>query len=258
MASKKEGSKKGSGSLSRLFRLESEPDPFFDPFFETCLIAICLIILAGCSTQPHVVETTEIIAPAATRVYVVRQAWHTGFVIPSEMIQSRLPELADRLGNTPYMEFGWGDRAYYQSADKSLEVTLRSVLWPTDAIVYTRAIPEQPGDYYPDAKVETLCLESRQFALLVNFIENSFYRDTEGDIVFSQDGLLENSLFFKGTGEYYLFNTCNTWTARGLKSAEFGISPAFKVQAGSVMRSVARNMPEDQSACERIASVAAL
>jgi len=205
-----------------------------------------------------VVETTEIIAPVATPVYVVRRGWHTGFVIPSQLIQSLLPELADRFGDTPYMEFGWGDRVYYQSADKSLGMTLRAVLWPTDAIVYTRAIPDQPSDYYPDAKVETLCLESGQFALLVSFIENSFYRDTEGDIVFSQDGLLENSLFFKGTGEYYLFNTCNTWTARGLKSAEFGISPAFKVQAGSVMRSVARNMPENSSACEAVASMAAL
>lgn len=204
------------------------------------------------------VETTEIIAPVATPVYVVRRGWHTGFVIPSQLIQSLLPELADRFGDTPYMEFGWGDRVYYQSADKSLGMTLRAVLWPTDAIVYTRAIPDQPSDYYPDAKVETLCLESGQFALLVSFIENSFYRDTEGDIVFSQDGLLENSLFFKGTGEYYLFNTCNTWTARGLKSAEFGISPAFKVQAGSVMRSVARNMPENSSACEAVASMAAL
>ena len=253
MASNKKGSKKGSGLLSRLFRLESKPDPFFEPF----LIAICLVILTGCSTQPHVVETTEITAPAATRVYVVRHGWHTGFVIPSETIQSRLPELAERFGETPYMEFGWGDRAYYQSADKSLGITLRAVLWPSDAIVYTRAIPGQPRDYYPDAKVETLCLESRQFALLVNFIENSFYRAAGGDIVFSQDGLLENSLFFRGIGEYYLFNTCNTWTARGLKSAEFEISPAFKVQAGSVMRSVARNMPRDQPGCEVIASVAA-
>ena len=204
------------------------------------------------------VETTDISVPAATRVYVVRHGWHTGFVIPSEVIQSRLPALADRFGETPYMEFGWGDRASYQSADKSLGMTLRAVLWPSDTIVYTRAIPDQPGLFYPDATVEILCLESRQYALLVNFIENSFYRDERGDIVFSQEGLLENSLFFKGTGEYYLFNTCNTWTARGLRSAEFEISPAFKVQAGSVMRSVARNMPEEPSACDVAASVTAL
>lgn len=221
-------------------------------------IGLLCLVLSGCSTRPRVVETTEITAPSAARVYVVRQGWHTGFVIPSQLIQSRLPELADRFGETPYMEFGWGDRAYYQSANKSLGITLRAVLWPTDAIVFTRAIPEPPGEYYPDARVETLCLNNRQFALLVTFIENSFYRDTTNDIVFSQDGLLENSLFFKGTGGYSLFNTCNTWTARGLRSAEFRISPAFKIQAGSIMRTVARNMPDDQPACDVAASVAVL
>ena len=230
----------GSGSLSGLF------------------LALCLAAISGCSARPQVVDAAEIIAPEATRIYVVRRGWHTGFIIPSQIIQSRLPELAERFGETAHMEFGWGDRAYYQARDKSLGMTLRAVLWPSDTIVYTRAVPEQPDQLYPDAKIETLCLDSGQFALLVNFIENSFYRDEHGGIVFSQDGLEENSLFFKGTGEYYLFNTCNTWTARGLKSARLDVSPAFKVQAGSVMRSLARNMPEDSAACEAAASVAAL
>ena len=146
---------------------------------------------------------------------MIRDGWHTGFVIPSETIQSRLPELVSRFGNTPYVEFGWGDRGYYQTDDKSLGLMLRAALWPTDAIVYTRAIPAEPELYFSDARIEPLCLDHQQFALLVSFIENSFYRNEDGNIVFSQDGLVDNSLFFKGVGEYYLFNTCNTWTARG-------------------------------------------
>ena len=220
--------------------------------------AIILLTLAGCSTKPHVVETTDITAPPVTQIWVVREGWHTGFVIPSTIIQTRIPELVSRLGDTPYIEFGWGDRAYYQTEDKTLGMTLRAVLWPTDTIVYTRAIPVEADRFYPDSTVETVCLESRQYALLVSFIENSFYRDANGNIVFSQDGLVENSLFFKGSGEYYLFNTCNTWTARGLKSAELDISPALKVQAGSVMRSLVRNLQATPANCEPPESVAAL
>ncbi len=192
---------------------------------------------------------TGIIVPAASEIFVIRDGWHTGFVIPSDTIQSGLPELVSRFGNTPYIEFGWGDRDYYQTDDKSLGLMLKAVLWPTDAIVYTRAIPADPELYFVDARIEPLCLEDRQFALLVSFIENSFYRDEDGNIVFSQEGQVDNSLFFKGVGEYYLFNTCNTWTARGLKSAGQDISPAFKVQAGSVMRSLAKNTPEGPLAC---------
>jgi uncharacterized protein (TIGR02117 family) len=209
-----------------------------------------LLIVSACSTEPRVVEKSDVRVAETTRVYVVRQGWHTGFVIPSSIIQSRIPELASRFGNTPYLEFGWGDRAYYQTSDKTFGVTLRAVLWPTDTIVYTRAIPIEADLFFTGSKVETLCLEDRAFALLVSFIESSFDRDEKGEIIFSQDGLVEDSLFFKGTGEYYLFNTCNTWTARGLKSAGLDVSPAFKTQAGSVMRSLARNMPETSSDCE--------
>lgn len=213
-------------------------------------LAILLLLLSACSTKPHVVKSTGIIVPAATGIFVIRDGWHTGFVIPSDTIQSRLPELVSHFGNTPYIEFGWGDRGYYQTDDKSLGLMIRAVLWPTDSIVYTRAIPAEPELYFADTKIERLCLDHQQFALLVSFIENSFYRGEDGNIVFSQDGLVDNSLFFKGVGEYYLFNTCNTWTARGLKSAGQDISPAFKVQAGSVMRSLARNTPEGALACE--------
>jgi uncharacterized protein (TIGR02117 family) len=210
---------------------------------------IALLLLSACSTQPHAVSSSDIAVPPVTRVYVVKHGWHTGFVVPAQVIQSRLPELVSRYGDTRYIEFGWGDRAYYQSAGKSLGLTLRAVLWPTDTIVYTRSVPLEPGVYFEDAVVESLCLDSTQYARLVQFIENSFYRDESGSLVFSQDGPVENSFFYKGTGDYYLFNTCNTWTARGLKSAGFDISPAFKIQAGSVMRSLSSNQPGMTIAC---------
>jgi len=222
----------------------------------TALIATLLVVCA-CSTKPHVVKTTEIVVPAATTVYVVRHGWHTGFVIPAATIQSLLPELVSRFGNTPYIEFGWGDKEYYQTEEKSLGLTLRAVLWPTDSIVYTQAIPEQPDFYFADSEMEILCLENRQYALLVSFIENSFYRNKDRNIVFSQTGPLENSLFFRGVGEYYLFNTCNTWTARGLKSAGLDVSPAFKVQAGGVMRQLAKSTSKMTQSCEAQLAAAA-
>lgn len=219
-------------------------------------LAATLLCVFACSTKPHVVKTTEIVVPAATKVYVVRHGWHTGFVIPAATIQTRLPELVSRFGDTPYIEFGWGDKGYYQSEEKSLGLTLRAVLWPTDSIVYTQAIPERPDHFFANAEMEILCLENQQYALLVSFIENSFYRDEGRNIVFSQTGPLENSLFFKGSGEYYLFNTCNTWTARGLKSAGLDISPAFKVQAGGVMRHLAKSTSKMTLSCEAHLAVA--
>jgi hypothetical protein len=41
-------------------------------------------------------------------VYVVNHGWHTGFVVPTSYIQDSIPELKQRFGNTPYIEFWMG------------------------------------------------------------------------------------------------------------------------------------------------------
>ena len=65
--------------------------------------------------------------------------------------------------------------------------------------------------------------------------ENSFFRNKKGGVVPLNKGIFENSQFYQGEGDYYLMNTCNKWTAKGLKSAGMDISPAFMLTAGSIM-----------------------
>ena len=50
-----------------------------------------------------------------------------------------------------------------------------------------------------------------------------------------ESGIYGNSQFYKGVGDFYLMNTCNKWTAKGLKSAGMDISPTFKLTADSIM-----------------------
>ena len=79
----------------------------------SCPILI-LFILSGCSSNPYVVDyTAEPLASGAEHIYVVSHGWHTVFVIPAAAIQSQLPKLRERFGDTPYIEFGWGEEDYY-------------------------------------------------------------------------------------------------------------------------------------------------
>ena len=50
-----------------------------------------------------------------------------------------------------------------------------------------------------------------------------------------QKGIYGDSQFYSGVGDFYLMNTCNRWTAKGLKSIGMDISPTLKLTAGSVM-----------------------
>ena len=216
---------------------------------ETILL-ISLLILSACSTKPHVLKQTDISVPASKEVFIVNHGLHTGIVVPASTIQSQLPQLYDRFGNTPYMEFGWGDKSYYQAEKVTSGLTVRAIFWPTDSVMHAEAIPQRPDLHFTDIEVESLCLDHGQYSLLVGFIEHSFYRDSDGNIIKAKSGAEENSQFYQGEGDYYLMNTCNTWTAKGLKSAGMSISPAFKVTAGSIMHYLSKhNQAQTEPSC---------
>ena len=182
---------------------------------------------------------------------------HTGIAVPANTIQSQIPQLYDRFGNTPYIEFGWGDKSYYQAEEVTSGLTMRAIFWPTDSVVHAEAIPERPDIHFTDTEVEALCLDRRQYSLLLGFIEHSFFKDSDGNIIKSKDGSVENSQFYQGEGDYYLMNTCNTWTAKGLKSAGLNISPAFKITAGSIMKYLSKhNQAQTRPLCEIATSAA--
>ena len=74
-------------------------------------------------------------------VYVVNHGWHTGFVIPASGIHQLIPELKNRFGNAPYIEFGWGDNEFYQAEEITSGITLKAIFLPTDSVVHAVLVP---------------------------------------------------------------------------------------------------------------------
>lgn len=212
---------------------------------------ITLLLVSACSGKPHVLRQTDIEIQGSHEIYIVRQKLHTGFVLPVHSIRSHLPQVVDQSGGSDYLEFGWGDRVYYQSEQNTFGMALKALFWPSDSVVRVVEVPEKPDIHFEDFEVETLCLDQEQYALLLAFIEQSFLRDSEGQIIKSSGSPEGDSQFYRAEGDYYLWNTCNNWTARGLKSAGQGISPAFKITAGSVMAYLAKQKDENVGACQQ-------
>jgi uncharacterized protein (TIGR02117 family) len=204
-------------------------------------LLLALLIVSACSTQPRVLEKSRVEVTGPAEVFVVREGLHTGIVVPAGTIQSRLPQLGSRFPDSPYLEFGWGDKTYYEAEEVTSGLTLRAVFLPTDSVMRVVAIPDSPETHFADSELEALCLDRQQYSLLIGFIEHSFHKDSEGNIIDSKDGFEGDSQFFKAEGNYFLFNTCNNWTAKGLKSAGLEISPAFKFTAGSTMNYLSDN-----------------
>lgn len=204
------------------------------------LLIACLISIAGCSGKPSVVKQTDISVSDSENVYIVNHGWHTGFVVPAHTIQSRLPELVTRFANTPFLEFGWGDRGFYESKEITSSLTLQAILWPSESVVHVVALSAEPDLLYDDSEMVTLCLKSSQYALLIGFLENSFKKNN-GSIMSYKRGIYGDSQFYKGEGDYHLLNTCNKWTAKGLKSAGANIRPTFMLTADSIMTFLSEN-----------------
>ncbi len=200
------------------------------------LLSLIILFLFGCSAQPFAVEHPErFLGTGENTVYVVSHGWHTGFVIPMSAIQQSIPELAVRFKDIPYLEIGWGDKGFYQAKEITSGLTIQAIFWPTESVIHSVAVPIHIEDYFPHSKIESLCLSDSELSSLISFISNSFHKDDSGAVVPLKNGIYGDSQFYKGVGDYYLMNTCNKWTAKGLKSAGMDISPTFKLTASSIM-----------------------
>ena len=203
-------------------------------------LLITLLIAANVLIITTKCFATELEKSERNEVYVVNHGWHTGFVVPASDIQQLIPELKNRFGNAPYIEFGWGDNEFYQAEEITSGVTLKAIFLPTDSVVHAVAVTRKADKYFKHSEVEKFCLEDPEFKSLVKFISSSFYRDESGNILKLNHGIYGDSQFYKAKGDFHIFNTCNKWTAKGLESAGMNISTTFKLTAGSIMNYLSR------------------
>jgi len=195
-----------------------------------------VLTLVACSGKPYVVETApDAGAIRSNKVYVVSHGWHAGLVVPADQINLAVPELKARFGDVAYYEIGWGDKGFYWSKEITTGLTLQAMFWSEGAIIHVVAVPYSPTEYFSQSDVLDTCLTGQEAGSLRTFVANSFAHDSAGHITQLANGIYGNSQFYDGEGRYYLLNTCNKWTAKGLKSAGLGISPMFKLTSGSVM-----------------------
>ena len=200
------------------------------------LIISLLFLTVGCSSQPHVVlpESGPQTA-AAHRIYVTSHGWHTGIVVPAREMNKALPQLTERFSVGQWYEMGWGDKGFYQAQEVTSGLTMQAMFWSSGAVMHVVSIPMSVERYFPNSELISVNLTDAELNSLLAFISQSFERDKEQRLIVMKRGIYGDSQFYDAKGRYSISNTCNKWTAKGLKSAGMDISPTFKLTAGSVM-----------------------
>jgi len=202
------------------------------------LIAL-IFVVSACSSDPKIIKHDAMFNnDGANIIYIVSHGWHTGIVLPVNSIEKDLPALKNRFEKAEYIEFGWGDKGFYQAKKITFGLIIRAIFWPTTSVMHAVAVPAgvDVTHYFNRSEIASLNLNDEQLSSVAKFIANSFHRNEEQDIISQRKGIYGDSEFYQGVGDYYLMNTCNKWTAKGLKSIGMSVSPTFKLTAGSVMR----------------------
>lgn len=199
------------------------------------LCALLFFVLSGCATLPYAIEPNAVTDGETTGIYVASHGWHTGIIVPSAFIYTKLPELKQRFSDVNFFEIGWGDAGFYQANEITSGLTFQAIFLPTQSVVHIVGFNDAPSVYFSSSVVEPIKVHNAHISSLLAFIANSFQRDENNALMMLRKGIYGDSQFYAGIGSYYAFNTCNKWTAKALYSAGVDISPMLKLTAPSVM-----------------------
>ncbi|HSS63261.1 MAG TPA: DUF2459 domain-containing protein [Gammaproteobacteria bacterium] len=206
------------------------------------IAAVLLALCAGCQTPqapgkarlPVAQWTAEDRTPGVSvrSFYVVSNGWHTGIVLGrSDLADSVIFEIHD-FPMAEYFEFSWGDARYFPSPDKGLGVAMSALFAPTPAVIHVAGLPAHPREVFPGAETVELQVTPEGFQNLVTYLDDTFKRDAAASSI---PGLYPFSRFYPAKGRFHMFNTCNTWTARGLAAAGIRVTVSGTLQAEELM-----------------------
>lgn len=198
------------------------------------------LFLQGCSAQGGAQYAT----PGGQDLracHVVKHDWHVGIVVDHGDMAALVPSLGEDFPGADHLEIGWGDARYYKAVEPSAGLALRAVLWPTASVLHAVGFTGDPAHVFPASEVITLCLAPGPYRRLLEFIAATFDRGPGGNVIRLGPGLYGHSRFYQARGSFHAFNTCNTWTARGLAAAGLPVSHRLTVTAEGVMSQLRRD-----------------
>lgn len=196
-----------------------------------------LLLVAACATSPSTPRKAA--EPRPHIVYVVSNGWHSGIVVRRDaLLAVGAPPEAAYFPDADYLEFGWGDRAYYPANDVAIGMTLKAAFVPTKAIMHVAGLRHPAQFSQAETEIVAVALSRDGFRRMATAISQEIERPTDGLARPVSQGLHPGGVFFNARGAFHLFNTCNTWTATMLSRGGVEISPSGVITAGALMENL--------------------
>ncbi|MDQ6626241.1 MAG: DUF2459 domain-containing protein [Verrucomicrobiota bacterium] len=166
--------------------------------------------------------------------YVSSHGWHTSIIvsrrdIPAGAWPRRVAN--ETFSGFEFLEVGWGDRKFYTAPKPNAAMALDAVLSPGPSVLHVVGLNAPIQTALPWSALVRVSATRENLARLCRALGESFEPDSTGAAVAVGKGLYgKTSWFYAARGRYYLFNTCDTWTARMMRA---GGLPADTSVAGT-------------------------
>jgi len=163
-------------------------------------------------------------------IYVINRDIHTGLIVPVNAISKSTITALKCFENASYIDFGWGEEVVYQTPNETFCMDVKAVTIPSSSVMCAEALNLNVDMLvgWSDYAVE-FRLTEQEFTRLCLFIDKSFSRDPDNQLIRTSVRSAGDVIYFKSIHTYCLFNTCNTWIAEALSQALPGISPCMVI-----------------------------
>lgn len=159
-------------------------------------------------------------------IYIQSNGVHTDLVLP---IRNRYKDWSDVIpfdhtiskdSLMEYIAFGWGDKNFYLEtptwADLKFSTAFNALFFLSTSAMHVTLYKHMPAEEYR----KKIGISAEQYKRIVQYIEDSFQKNSEGDFILIKNLSYGNDdCFYDAKGTFNLFYTCNTWTNEGLKQS---------------------------------------
>ena len=188
-------------------------------------IVIFPVIFFFLNTSPKLqVDNDCLSSDFFNSIYLIKQRWHTAVVFyTSEVDSTILPEI-NYFKGSEFIDIGWGDEAFYQHPDFDWDLAYQALFYPTPSTLRIEGVYISKQQYFDISEIVVeLKIDNEQLKNLLRYISNTIWKDEDGEDKVLSTQFLNQVYFLKAKGKYHLFNTCNTWLAKGLRQSGFQI-----------------------------------
>jgi uncharacterized protein (TIGR02117 family) len=202
------------------------------------LVVITLLVLqAGCAGLPARSDLPT--GPAPHTVYVVQYGWHTALLFDGPSILARSGKLAADFHDQKYMLVGWGDGEYFVAENPPWSKAVKALVASDYPALQVGGRDTNPPLGAQARDTVALAMTERGFQQLVEYIDRSIAADASGKSIHlgKQEGNPDR--FYQATGNYSVFNNCNSWVVGALQAGGMPVS-GFNLTARSVFEQAER------------------